>query len=265
MTPHKHVIGIVGGMGPQAGNALFDRITALTHASKDQDHHSVILMSLPSKIVDRTAFLTGSIDENPGYAIADIICKLEGCGATVVGIACNTSHSSAIFNVIMSCLEKRGSKVKLLSMPEETCRLIAENYPRVRRVALMTTNGTYRTQLYEQMVNAGGMEAIVPDVEFQNDVIHRMIYDPKFGIKANPAAITDQARNLLRQAITFFKKQNADAIILGCTELSLMISQETIGEMVVVDSTIALAKGLIREAVVTKRSPVQPTAISLNA
>src|SRR5215213_8942139 len=93
-------IGIVGGMGPQAGVALLNSITCMTGAAKDQEHLSAILMSFPGEVEDRTSFLEGNVSINPAYSIANIISRLEIAGANIIGIACNTSHAPRIYNVI---------------------------------------------------------------------------------------------------------------------------------------------------------------------
>jgi aspartate racemase len=85
-------------------------------------------------------------------------------------------------------------------------------------------------------------------MQFQEDVIHKMIYDPCFGIKACPQGVTAVVRALAAQAIDFFRKQKADAVILGCTELSLLFPEERIGDMLVVDAMEVLARALVREA-----------------
>lgn len=242
------VIGIVGGMGPQAGQALFDRIIRNTDAAMDQDHLSVILMSFPRYLPDRTAFLQGRTDVNPAYNIAWMIASMETVGAKVIGMACNTSHAPAIFNVILEELERANSRVTFLHMPAETCRSLRADYPQVRRVGVMTTNGTYDAGLYCKLLEQDGYEAILPDRRFQNNVIHRMIYDPEFGIKSHPAFIRKEVYDLLTQALDFFALNDADAIILGCTELSLVLTEGKTAGMQIVDSTNALARALVREA-----------------
>jgi len=123
------VIGIVGGMGPQAGLALFNSIMRQTNAATDQQHLSTILMSFPRHIVDRTAFLEGVTDINPGFSIAAVIQKLERAGASIAGISCNTSHCPRIFEIIVRELRKQNSSIQLLNMPLETCACIRERYP----------------------------------------------------------------------------------------------------------------------------------------
>lgn len=242
-----NVIGIVGGMGPQAGTDLFNHISRLTHAAKDQCHRSVILMSLPKHLVDRTAFVDGEEQSNPAYNIAHIITKLESVGARVVGIACNSSHIPAIYNVILEELRQARSQVKLLHMPQETCRYLKNTYPDVKRVGVLATNGTYKSGLYQNYLREMLFEPIVPDFHFQDTVIHKMIYDARFGIKAHSAGISAEAQTLLDKALDFFKNQKAEAIILGCTELCLIMQEVFAKGMVVINSNESLAKALIEE------------------
>jgi aspartate racemase len=257
---NENLIGIVGGMGPHAGLTLFNSILCHTKASVDQQHLSTILMSFPGYITDRTAFLEGQSVANPAYNIAGVIRKLENAGAAVIGIACNTSYAPPIYNVITEELFNMKSKVKLVNMPMETCQCIRNDYPQVNRVGVLTTNGTYNAGIYKQLLTGIGYEVIIPDPIFQNDIIHKMIYDKKNGIKANAGNITREVRSLLKKAISFFESRRTEAIILGCTDLSVLLTDRIMSDMAVIDSTESLAKALIREAtgykMINKRSGI---------
>jgi aspartate racemase len=242
------IIGIVGGMGPQAGAALFNSILRNTSAAKDQQHLSTILMSFPSDIVDRTAFLQGQVDINPGYAVAHIILQLEKAGASIVGISCNTCHSPKIFDLIVRQLQTQGSRVILLNMPLETCKGIAETYPHARKIGLMATTGTLLSGTYHRLLTRMGYEPIIPDAGFQQEVIHRMIYDPKSGLKATAGAITGNVNLLAKKAMGYFRSRNADAVILGCTDLSVLLEEPRAKELPLIDSTESLGKALIKAA-----------------
>jgi aspartate racemase len=120
------VIGIVGGVGPYAGLDLAQKIFDQTLAHTDQEHLPLALLSVPHRITDRTAFLTGKTAENPALAISEVIWELQRCGATVVGIPCNTAHAAPIFTEI----EKRlPPTVKLLHIIAEVGRYIQEKHP----------------------------------------------------------------------------------------------------------------------------------------
>jgi aspartate racemase len=242
------VIGIVGGMGPRAGIALYECITNNTPAVTDQEHLSVILMSFPGNIVDRTLFLEGKVTVNPGFAIARAIDKLVVSGAEVIGVACNTSHSPEIFQAIAVEMDRFPYKPKLLHMPMEVCRHIDGIHPRISRIGVMATNGTYKCGLYRNLLEQRGYIVVEPDPLFQNNVIHRMIYDAESGIKANSNRITDDIRMLFDEAISYFRNYEVDAVVLGCTELSLVQGEGIIDDMLIIDSTACFARALIREA-----------------
>lgn len=240
------VIGIVGGMGPEAGIALCNYLLHNPLGAADQCHLSFMLMSFPSHIADRTAFLEGNCTTNPAYAVAGLIAKLEMAGANIIAIACNTCHAPEIYNVILEELAKINSRVRLVHMPGETLSFVKENHKDVRRIGLMTTNGTYRSGLYEKLFKEGGYDVVLPDISLQNSCIHRMIYDPLTGIKANPNHITPEVKMLMAEAMHFFKSKGADAVVLGCTELSLIDTAEF--EMPVIDAMKILSLTLIKES-----------------
>ena len=253
-TVQHKVIGIVGGMGPQAGVALLNHILCRTKATTDQEHLSAVLMSFPGLVVDRTAYLEGRTDINPAHSIAGIIDRLESAGAAVIGIACNTSHAPAIFNVVLTELKKNNSAVKLLQMPYETCLFIKQQHPQVKRVGVLSTNGTYRCGIYSDLLQDMGFELVLPDPVFQNNVIHRMVYDQQYGIKANTAAITQKVNELMQESINYFIRKGAEAIIIGCTELSLIPLNVNIGDLLIIDASDILARALIRDATQMDRS-----------
>jgi aspartate racemase len=243
-TANNKVIGIVGGMGPQSGINLNNSIVSQTSAGTDQQHLSTILMSFPGDIGDRTLFLDGQLSMNPAYNIIPIIKKMEIAGASIIGMACNTAHSPEIFEIIAQSLEK---DVTMLNMPLETCEHIRQQYRHVRRIGVLATNGTYKSGIYTNSLLKMGFTVADPGINFQTEVIHKMIYHPEFGIKAT-SSITPQVKLLLKETFSFFEKSNVDAVILGCTEFSLLNIGKQHGKMIIVDSTDVFAKALIREA-----------------
>ncbi|MGN7823605.1 aspartate/glutamate racemase family protein [Chitinophaga sp. 22536] len=248
MVRISKVIGIVGGMGPQAGCALFSHVLRCTSAGKDQEHLPVILMSFPGDIGDRSAFLAGQVKINPAYSIAEVVQKLENAGAMVIGLACNTAHAPRIYDVIREELRKAGSRATLVHMPLETCRYLKAYHPHIRRIGLMATTGTYRSGIYQELLQKHGYEPIVPAPAFQENVIHRMIYDPVFGVKSNSGNIKAPARELMEEAVGFFEENRADAVILGCTELPLILTAGTVRNMRIIDPAEILATALVKEA-----------------
>lgn len=240
------MIGIVGGVGPYAGTDLLNKIFNNTLASKDQEHLDAILLSMSSKIEDRTEYLLGKVKINPALAIVEVVHKLELIGSTIAGIPCNTAHSKKIFDTIQLELEKSKSRIKLLNMIDETVLFIASNYPDITKIGVLSTTGTYKSKLYASALRLKGYEAIVPPLEMQENTIHPAIYDKVYGIKTISNPIHPQARQNLLEGCSYLEEQGAELVILGCTEIPLAITESKINNMITVDPTNILARALIK-------------------
>ena len=252
---NKKIIGIVGGLGPYAGLDLVRKIFDQTEAKSDPEYLSVALLSIPQEIEDRTSFLLGKVNINPAHAIHRIIRKLEKIGACVIGIPCNTAHSPRIFDVILEELNKANSSVKLINMISEVANFIIENYPTVRNVSVLSTIGMYKTKVYSNVLEKAGINVILPDKVLQ-ETVHDATYNPVFGIKSQSNPVTDIAKEKLLEAIRFLQNGGSEAIVLGCTEISLAITDKKIGKTVIIDPTLILARKLIREVNPDKLKPL---------
>jgi aspartate racemase len=255
MTNQK-IIGIVGGVGPFAGFDLCQKIHDQTIAKLDQEHLAIALLSLPGQITDRTAFLLGRSNINPANSIAAIIKKLEALGAGVAGIPCNASHSAPIFEVVLQELKKARCRVKLLHMIDEVAVFIKTHFPQVKNVGVLSVTGTYKSGIYQSILAEKGFRVTMPDEYIQTYFVHQAIYDPGYGIKAHSNPPTVTAKELLYKAIDFLRRKNVDAIVLGCTEIPLAITEKTIGGVVIIDTTQVLARALVREAAPEKLKPI---------
>ena len=102
----RGIIGIAGGMGPEAGISLSGMIIRHTVAGCDQDHLPVVLFSIPEIMPDRTAFITGKITENPAGGILEVLSLMKRAGVTLAALACNSAHAPVIFDVVESGLHK---------------------------------------------------------------------------------------------------------------------------------------------------------------
>jgi aspartate racemase len=246
MTFPSPLIGILGGMGPQAGLDLAEKLMGLTRTSRDQDHLPFILFSLPEMVSDRTAFLLGQQPVNPAGAIADQFEQMASAGCTLAVMACNTAHAGPIFDVAMDLLKERGVKLRILHMVRETVAYIAGNWPGIRRVGILGTQGTYKTRLYDRALESAGLEALVPEAGIRERV-HDAIYSTAYGIKARPGGISEEAGERIGEAIRHLLDLGAEAIILGCTELPLAVTEKQVDGIPILDPAMIIAEKLIRE------------------
>lgn len=238
------MIGIVGGVGPFAGLDLQRKILAQTAATRDQDYLTVLSLSQPGLIVDRTEYLLGRVAENPAHAFVEQIARLHEWGATVVGIPCNTAHAPRIFDVIEAERRRRRIGVTLLHMIRETAVHLQTHFPHVRRVGVLATSGARRACIYPTTLAPLGYDVLYPPPDVQDEVVHRAIYDPVYGIKAG--GVSPRARADLQQTAVSLVDQGAEAIILGCTEIPLALPQTAVAGAPLIDTTLVLARALIR-------------------
>ncbi len=237
-------IGIVGGMGPEAGVALSSKVIAETDSSSDSGHLPQILFSFPSLTPDRTAFITGEIKNNPGYIIADLIERLERAGATIAAIACNSAHAPQIFDLARRLMAEKGLKIELLHIIDETAHYLKERWPDISKVGILSTTGTYVTRLYDRL-NSHEIETIWLSPKHQ-ERLHSLIYHQDRGIKARAGRLGEEHREQLVQFMEIVAKKGAEAIVLGCTELPLAFGGEKMKGIPVVDPATATARALIR-------------------
>ena len=206
------ILGVLGGMGPQATNTFYQRIIDRTQAETDQEHLRVLIWS-DAKIPDRTAGILGTPDQAEAvYAALLAGAKLlEGAGCTVLAIPCNTSHY-----FVDRIQQEIG--IPILHMIRETARtLVAQGK---RRPAILATDGTIRTGLYQKECAAFGLEAAPPEPAVQRLVMSIIYEDIKRGERGS--------REKFAQIDRALASMGCDCAILGCTELSVFRSYHSL-------------------------------------
>ena len=166
-------IGVLGGMGPEAGAAFFERIVRETDAGCDQDHPPVVLYSLP-QIPDRTeAILRGGRDPVP--ALRRGLAVLYRAGADFAVMSCISAH------YFLPRLVPR-SPLSILSLIDETVAAINKMKPVPGTIGLMATDGTVRSGIFARAFEAAGIVVLTPSSRDQARLT-TAIYGKK-GIKA---------------------------------------------------------------------------------
>lgn len=199
------VIGILGGMGPAATVELFRRIVLFTPAQCDQDHIPIVIDNNP-RIPDRGPFiLEGGPDPRP--ALCRSARRLEKMGASFIAMPCNTAH------VFLPYLRK-AVRIPFIDMIAETAQIVTE-----RTVGLLATETTVRTRLYHDVCAARGIGVLTPLARDQARVME-IIYAIKGG------SFDLGMKRDLRTIAQRLHGRGAQALIVGCTELSLVVSQD---------------------------------------
>ena len=225
----EKTVGVIGGMGAEATADFYWRLVQRTPASADQDHLRVIIDS-NSKIPDRSA----SIKEGSAAtrdAIVETALGLESMGAEILAMPCNSAHYW--YDEIIVELN-----VPLIHMIEEVYLAVESEH--LGRVGLLATTGTVTSVIYEDA--AGDIQVLLPTEEEQSR-IHEAIYD----IKLTAGGDQDAALAAFLEIIRELESRGAEGIILGCTEIPLVVRQEHV-EMPLFDSTEILVQAVLREA-----------------
>ena len=255
MTQRSAKIGIVGGAGPYAGLDLSEKLLQQTKAKSDQDYLPTLLISTPELIEDRTDFLLGKTTNNPAHAIYSNLRDLEALGATVAGIACNTAHAPKIRNVLLEKLKVSESKLKLLDMISETAEFVRNDCQEVNTIGVLSTIGTWKAGFYPDLLEDYGFEVLTLNEQQQQHLHYEALFNPVYGIKVQAHPVSVQARSALLEGVHTLEKQGAQAIILGCTEIPLGITERILGETYCIDPGLILARALIREFCIKKLLP----------
>ena len=238
----RKMIGIVGGMGPYAGLDLVKKIFDLTQANQDQDHVPLAMISVPHKITDRTKFLEGGTDINPGIEISNIVRQLSDQGASVIGMPCNTAHSSKIINEVYNSIPEG---IIFINMVSEVIKFIKGEYPDIERVGILATTGTMKAGVYNKELIDNDLKPIILSKENQKKLIDQAIYDKDFGIKSISNPVQDIAKRKIHLAIESLIENKAEVVILGCTELPLAVNATSVKTIPLIDSTMILARSLL--------------------
>lgn len=227
LNPFK--IGVLGGVGPAATVDFMSKIVAATSASKDQDHIKMLVEQNP-QIPDRTSNLIGD-GADPTLALYSTAKKLERGGADIIAIPCNTAH--AYVDRIQRHLD-----IPIVNMLTETADHIRNLSPPVRKIGILATSGTIKTGLYQRVLQAAGLDPIIPDDSNQAKVMEA-IYG-RTGVKSG--FMSGACAQQIGEVIEALKAQSVEAIILGCTELPLIRLPDKLSRSVLlIDPTEVLA------------------------
>ena len=192
-------------MGPEASCFFYQRITARTKASKDQEHIDIVLLS-HATMPDRThAILTGEKQEFL-QAIEKDVRALETLGVANIAIPCNTSH---YFLKDIQAL----TDIPVINMVEESIKYVTYLHPGIQKVGIMGTDGTLQAGTYYRAGRKYGVQAVAPHEEAQRDVMSLIYDDVKSGKRGD--------RSKFDRAYADLKAQGCEAVILACTEISV--------------------------------------------
>lgn len=207
----KQVLGVIGGLGPLATAHFMELVIRMTDAKTEQDNMDMIVYNFPS-IPDRTGYILGSNLKSPLPGLLSVGKALARQGVSHIAIPCVTAH------YFQRELE-HGISVPIINCVTETVRQLQARG--IRKVGIMATDGTIRSRLFADELNQAGILPITPSEKRQADVTH-LIYE---NVKAGKPAEMDRFFRVQQELLAC----GVEAIILGCTELSIIKRDHAIG------------------------------------
>ncbi|MEO6014903.1 MAG: aspartate/glutamate racemase family protein [Devosia sp.] len=220
-------IGLIGGMSWESTAhyyAILNRETARALGGL----HSAPVIVHSVDFAPVAAMQAAGDWDGAGRQLADIARSLEAQGCGVIGLATNTMHICA--PQIIAAIN-----VPFLHIATPTAEaLLADG---IGKVGLLGTRFTMEKRFYIEGLEQHGLEVLVPDVGITN--LNGIIYDELcLGI------VRDESRRIYVEAIARLKARGAEAVILGCTEIGMLID-DSVSPLPTYDTTELHARSLV--------------------
>jgi aspartate racemase len=216
------ILGMIGGTGPESTIEYYRRLIAAYHARVSEiGAPPIIINSIDNKNLVKW-FTAGELARVIDFLAAEIE-RLARAGADFALIAAVTPHLG------FDKLEQRAS-IPLLSIVEATAD--AATKAGLRRLALFGTRFTMEAALFPEAFAQRGMAIVVPN-EKEGEFIHEKYMGELF-----VGQILDETRTAFFDIVeTLKQRNNVDGLILGGTELSLILREPTAAGLPVLDTT----------------------------
>ncbi len=202
-------IGILGGMGPEATAEFYKRILKQCqvehNAVQDKDYPQIVIYSMAPKgsdesgIANRKLLLTEFIDG---------IIRLTVSGCDFVVLPCNTAHT------FLQELRKH-IKIPVISMTDKTVEAVARTGG-VKTVGLLASEDSYHEEVYAKALKKVGVRLVEPSATDKERITQIILH-------VMGGRIDKKDKEALISIIRKMEAAGAEAVILGCTELPLVL------------------------------------------
>ncbi len=222
----EKILGVLGGVGPLATVYFTELIVKMTEAHCDQEH-LFTLVSNHAAIPDRTAYIMDNTQDNPLPVMIRDAKMLENAGVSVIAIPCNTAHY--FFEKIQNSVS-----VPVLNIIEETVRYALKTVKGLHTLGILATEGTVYVGAYQKVCKEHGLYCAVPSADDERSLMN-IIYNQ---VKAGHDVDYEEFQRIVNTMLD----ADCDAVVLGCTELSVVWENLGCRQDNVIDSMEVLAR-----------------------
>jgi aspartate racemase len=229
-------IGLIGGIGPESTIDYYRAMIAAYRARQaDGSYPAIVITS-----VDVNAML-GALMRNQLADVANLLVaeveRLEAAGAGCAAIAANSPH------IVFDEVQGR-SRLPLVSIVQATAQEAQRR--RTTRLALFGTRFTMQGRFYQNRFELAGLTVVLPD-EADQAYIH-----DKYMTELVQGTLRPETRDGLLAIVARMKARDGiDAVILGGTELPLILRDPTASDIPLLDTTVIHAKAIVAQAALT--------------
>lgn len=262
----KYIITLIGGAGPDAAIDMQKKLLCAMRdkldIKYDQDYYRIIVdnnTDLPNR--DNALLLNGP---SPLLAYVECAKKLEEMGGDILIVSCNTAH--VYFDDI-----QKSTNMKMINMIEETAHFVHRKYGYAKKIGLLSTASTLQKGLYHEAFKKYNIEVISPSLRSQNHVV-QAIYGIKAGFISGMRYPDNRSRKklyniykeisqiksfaevklpekLLKDAVIELVQQGTEFVILGCTEIPLVLNDRDTDVCTLIDPTEITANAAVDYAI----------------
>jgi aspartate racemase len=204
-------VGLIGGMSWESTKHYYQLMNQQVHA-KLGGHHSIEAI-IYSVNFERILKLVHQNEwEKVAEEIAKLAKKIEIAGASFLILTSNAIHK--VFSQVQTAIG-----IPILHIADPTAEVIQK--AGIQKIALLGTKVTMEESFYkDRLLKKAGIETLIPDDE-DRDFIHKIIFG-----ELTIGKIEDSSRKKILTIINKLWSRGARGIILGCTELTLLVSQK---------------------------------------
>lgn len=227
-------IGLIGGMSWESTVTYYQIINTVVKEQRGGLHSAKILLySVDFAEIER--YQASAEWNKSAEVLADAAERLEKAGADFIVICTNTMHKVA------PDIAQR-IHIPILHIADATAEVLCAE--RIKTVGLLGTKYTLTQDFYKKRLIDKGLEVIIPEPD-EIELINAVIYN-----ELCRGLISDKSRMKYLDIIGGLQKKGAEAVILGCTEIGLLISKNDV-KLPVFDTTLIHAQLAAQKAINT--------------
>jgi aspartate racemase len=223
-------IGLIGGMSWESSAHYYAVLNRETQRRLGGLHSAPVILHSVDFAPIAAMQSEGRWDE-AGRELNAVALSLQQAGAQVLGLATNTMH-------VVADTMLEGVGIPFIHIADPTAdALLADGFD---TVGLLGTRFTMEMGFYKDRLRARGLQPLVPDVDHTN--LNGIIYD-----ELCKGVVRDESRKVYQTAIDRLAARGAQAVILGCTEIGMLIDDST-SSLPTYDTTELHARALVDAA-----------------